>query len=251
MHHFALPVLTLVAFTAHVVNADQPLPPDLARLLPRVSWNSKGSIERFIILGNDISTAHLQSISKLQELNDLRFASAHLTDSQFAQITDLPKLRRLFLCDNPISDRTLEVIGTHFRDLEVLDLSRTRITDKGLGELPELSHLRELYLVDCGCGNSGLEAVVIPHSETLELLDLTGTGIDDDGIAFLARTDLPRLVELSIGATRVSDEGVRRIASIKRLRVLSLVGSNVSRTSVADLLERRPELSVLPMSLAR
>jgi len=72
----------------------------------------------------------------------------------------------------------------------------------------------------------------LKNVRTLKYLDLEGTPITDAGLEHL--TDLP-LESLDVHATEVSNEGLRHIGAMQRLRTLNLAGTNVDDDGLEHL----------------
>jgi len=109
--------------------------------------------------------------------------------------------------------------------LEVLDLSRTQVTDEGLVHLKSLSSLRRLDLDGTQITNAGL--VHLKSLSSLRSLDLNNTQVTDEGLAHLE--SLSSLQGLMLNGTQVTDEGMVRLKSFSSLEILTL-----NRTQVAD-----------------
>jgi uncharacterized protein (TIGR02996 family) len=129
----------------------------------------------------------------------------------------LPGLRVLLLLNNPLGAGAAE-LGTsaHLGRLEVLDLSRTRVTRAALAALargPVLGNLRRLNLAS--------NALRANH-----LADLcSGTG-------------LTRLIELDLDSNSLNDDALRRLAAcpaLGELQLLHLAGNTLSPDGVAAL----------------
>lgn len=67
----------------------------------------------------------------------------------------------------------------------------------------------------------------------LESLDLSGTGITDDGLAELAK--LPALTTLKLAGTAVTDQGLAVLATASALRELSLTRCSLKQLTVAGV----------------
>jgi hypothetical protein len=143
------------------------------------------------------------------------------------------------------------------RELEMLDLNRSNVTDDDLRPLGGLPKLRELKLWGTRIDGSGLEHLGgLERLERLELrsdtvtddslrhltklrnlrhLDLTGARIGDSGLAHLAR--IPSLQSLKLTHTNVTDQGLRLLRGLEELRGLTLDGTKVSEAGLKSLAE--------------
>jgi mono/diheme cytochrome c family protein len=111
--------------------------------------------------------------------------------------------------------RKLEPVG---KDLLWLDLSRTGVTDAGLGELARMPNL--------------------------ERLDLRGTAVGDEGLKAL--TSLDKLQTLSLYGTRVTDAGLPALGQLASLQRLYVGGTAVTEKGLEGLRKTRSELRVVP-----
>jgi hypothetical protein len=121
--------------------------------------------------------------------------------------------------------------------LEQLNLSDTLITDAGLRQLPELPNLETLSLKDTHITDQG--AAELTRYRTIRRLDLRGTEITERGLVFLNR--LTNLEELQLGgmssadSVPISDEGLRDLHALTRLRVLNVPGTHITPKGVLYL----------------
>lgn len=120
--------------------------------------------------------------------------------------------------------------------LQLLNLSRTKITDIGLEHLASLENVRDLNL-------EYAEAVTedgVAHLKTwrhLERLNLRGTQVGSRVFEHLAA--LTTLRSLDISFSRVEDAGFEHLASLTELRRLAIGGNRLIGTAL-------PSLDVLP-----
>ena len=89
----------------------------------------------------------------------------------------------------------------------ILELSRSRVTNRTLRHLRRLSRLRMLDLSETAIDDNGLTYIAELHS--LQFFDLGMTSITDAGIEKLS--SLKNLSDLGIRGTHVTDEGVEKL----------------------------------------
>ncbi|TXT22126.1 MAG: hypothetical protein FD138_3718 [Planctomycetota bacterium] len=121
----------------------------------------------------------LSSFANLAELKELSLRGARIDDDCVKHFAKFPELDWVSLEGAPITDACFP----HFRNLTLLNLGGTRITDDGLRHLKDYPRLIVLHL---------------PR-----------TSISDAGLKHL--TGLTRLQELIIDRTKVTIEGVREL----------------------------------------
>lgn len=110
--------------------------------------------------------------------------------------------------------------------LQFLDLSRTRISDAGLGTLRRFPKLRVLLLPQ-GVGDAGV-AHLTSH-QNLEDLNLDRTALTNAGLSTLAHFQGLRRLDLS--GTQITDEGLALLAKLPKLSRLILPGQTTDRAA--------------------
>lgn len=121
---------------------------------------------------------------------------------------------------------------TRMPKLERLDLSRTRISDKGLAYLKTAPALREVNLAYAERIGDPAHAV-IKEWKHLTKLSLRGTVVADETAA--AAASLPLLETLDLADSIVGDPGVEALASAPKLRQLSLGNIRTSEVGYQSL----------------
>jgi hypothetical protein len=116
--------------------------------------------------------------------------------------------------------------------LQRLDLSRTRISDKGLAYLKTAPALREVNLAYAERIGDPAHAV-IKEWKHLTKLSLRGTVVADETAA--AAASLPLLETLDLADSIVGDPGVEALASAPKLRQLSLGNIRTSEVGYQSL----------------
>jgi len=110
-------------------------------------------------------------------------------DAGLAHVQPAKRLNHLIAEHTRITGAALETIAG-FRELEILDLTGTQITDDGLRDLASLSKLRQLWLGQTAVTDAGLEH--LKGLTNLEMLDVSGTQVTVEGFQRLKQA-LPRL----------------------------------------------------------
>lgn len=187
----------------------------IARQSLNLSAKSKLSEEDFqnfsqtryqkVDLGNSTQPKRMFALlaqqADLEELN-LNKSNAHwdtshsseqaLTKETLTLLSNLKNLRILRIAFQNIGDEELEIISSLFPSLELLDISHTKITDKGLKPLNALKNLRVLIASD--------------------------TALSDEGIAGLNPSSLSRLEELNLRGTKVSENIFEYLPNFRSLK---------------------------------
>jgi len=163
-----------------------------------------------------LTDAALGKLCKYPQLGAIEAVDAgKCTEKGFADLRELPALRRLVLGKATASDKALAEIG-RMRSLEVLYLGESKVTDAGLAHLKKLADLK--------------------------VLDLYDTRVTDKGVAHLKA--LPGLEELNLSGTKVTDAGLAGLKGMSKLKVLKLNRTAVTPKGVSDLEAALPKLTV-------
>jgi Leucine-rich repeat (LRR) protein len=130
------------------------------------------------------------------------------------------------------------------RDLRRLDLSLTRISDRGLRALKTAPAIEELNLYFAEqITDEG--ASVVKNWKHLKRLNLRGTKITDSTLEFLA--GVPTLEWLDVGWAQTTDTGFDHLAALTNLRALTMGGNKLTDTAL-QFLRQMPQLEYLDIS---
>ena len=110
------------------------------------------------------------------------------------------------------------------RNLTVLTVMGTSVTDAGLKELADVTTLTLLNVAGTSITGSGFQHLL--KLEKLETLLCGGAPITDANLVHLKR--LPTLKDIGLIDTQVTDAGMPTVAAMKQLKVLRLVGCKVT-----------------------
>lgn len=128
--------------------------------------------------------------------------------------------------------------------LDTLDLSRTRVTDRGLFFLKSADQLRDVNLAFAENVGDPVHAV-IRNWKSLRRLNLRGTRVGDATAASAAA--LPALEALDIALSDVQDFGLEALSGSTSLRELAMGGSRISEPAL-QFLRQMQELRLLDLS---
>lgn len=129
-------------------------------------------------------------------------------------------------------------------DLARLDLSLTRITDRGLMQLKSATNLTDvnLYYAEL-ITDQGL--AVVKDWKRLRHLDLRGTKATDSTLQFLS--GCPLLESLDISFAQVTDIGLNNLTSLTNLKELAIGGNKLTDNGLLAL-RQMPSLTSLDVS---
>jgi internalin A len=188
------------------------------------------------------------SLSRLPGLTSIDLGSCAISNAGVKAIRNVAHLEAIFLDGTAVGDGIAAELA-NFKKLRWLDLSRTKLTDKGSSELDALARLETLLLANNGgitdAGIQGLgklarlqslsiagtkvmlaEAATMKGVEALTRLDISRTPIGDDGLAFLS--GLTCLEELNARETQVTGSGCAKLSGLASLHTLRLTDSPIT-----------------------
>lgn len=132
---------------------------------------------------------------------------------------------------------------TQFANLKKLDLSLTRITDRGLRALRPLETVTELNLYFAEqITDDGMSA--IKGWKKLERLTLRGTKISDSTLEFLS--GITALRSLDVGYAELTDAGLVHLGALTGLRELTVGGNKLAGPGL-QFLRQLPQLTYLDL----
>jgi Leucine-rich repeat (LRR) protein len=143
-----------------------------------------------------------------------------VSDSDLVELARLPQLERLDLSFTRITDRgILHLKGAH-NLVEVNLTFAERVGDEGQAAIKEWKRLKRLSLRGTRVGdNTVAAAAVVPE---LEVLDISVTDALDFSLDALSTA--PKLKELAVGEDRITEVGFQSIRQITGLERLDLGG---------------------------
>ena len=174
-------------------------------------------------------------------------------DCAEAQVSLRGRLKRvgpaykLILDDSTVEDENLaELEDVLYKDVILISLNRTAITNAGLRYLKQLPRLREVQLADTKISDEGISYlssitslkdlnlartkcsdIALYHLRDLSLkkLNLEGTNITDHGLKSLK--GMNELAELVLGATAITNDGIVTLRG-RPIRRLDLRLTNIN-----------------------
>jgi internalin A len=141
-----------------------------------------------------------------------------------------------------VTDSDMPMLA-QMKELQRLDLSQTRISDRGLRALKTAPSIEQLNLsfaeqiTDEG-------AATVKGWKQLRRLNLRGTKITDSTLEFLS--GVPSLDWLDIGWAQITDTGLGHLASLTNLRHLAMGGNKLTDTSL-QFLRQTPQIEYLDL----
>ena len=190
-----------------------------------------------------ITDAALAFLRGRRQLRTLSLRGTDITDTGLAYVAELPQLTSLDIAFTQITDVGLEHLGS-LPQLEALDLGGDKISGVGLHVLKLLPKLRTLSFYGIQRRNAGwcwAPVVTDLELDTIALL----SGLEELNIGLGVALGAPRPDDLGpadseaecriAGGTRVTDLGLAKLASLKKLRRLDVSGASITGNGVKTL----------------
>ena len=179
------------------------------------------------LAGTDVSDSGLKQLRELPSLVGINLELCRrMTDVGLEQISYVPHARVVLLTGTQVTDRGL-VHLLRMKTLIALDLEVCDgVTDVGCQTLGQMKQLKALVLRKAGFESIRITGEGVGHLQDLtglELLDLYGNNIDDDGLAPLER--MTRLRELNLSLLPITHRGLEHVHTLRDLQHLALVYS--------------------------
>lgn len=189
-----------------------------------------------------VGTDGLAALTGLKDLEELYVAGTIVDDNSSKLIAGFPKLKKLRLARNQVSDASLETLSA-CSSLEELDLSEdSLITNAGMAHLAKLQGLKKLNLWRVQISDEG--ALMLAPLTKLEWLNLDNTKLSDAGLPVLQ--NMKALTFLHLGSTQITAAGAPAIFPLLTLRDLKITRTALgsSDAAVAELKKHLPDTAI-------
>lgn len=188
--------------------------------------------------GTDVTDADLEGLSDpaFANVTSVLLARTAITDAGIRNLHGL-EIELLDLYGTAITDAGLSHLAG--LPLEQLDLTGTSVTDEGLVHLSELPLVR-LTLRDTAVTGAGLAELDEP---AIAFLDLSFSRITSSGVAVIAGWKRLEIVDLS--GTSISDEGLLLLLDSPSLSQLNVSDTAVTLEAIRRFEARRPAVRVV------
>jgi hypothetical protein len=154
-------------------------------------------------------------------------------DYQLVQPHDPPILAIDDNNEPPVPAWLRNTIGEeYFRKVIAVDLSERPVGDDDLDLLADLPHVLYVYITDTSIGDRGV-AQIATHAPQLKGLDADRTRITDNGLESIGT--LRQLHLLSLISTPISDDGLKHLAHLTQMRQLLLDRTRISDAGLVHL----------------
>jgi Leucine-rich repeat (LRR) protein len=173
-----------------------------------------------------------------------------MTDAGLKELKDLKNLQMLDLARTKVTGVGLK----EFKNLQTLDLSNTQVSEEGLKELKGCKNLKYLNLKGTAVTDEGLKELkglknlrtlylpvvtdgVLRSLREVGLLHALANAQAEGGKRPAGDDDM---IYLDLSGTQVTNEGLKELKDLKNLRVLSLLNTKVTDEGLKELKEALP-----------
>ncbi len=185
-------------------------------------------LEHVQVARSRISSHGLESISSIRSLRSIDLWEAGTIDDKgLEHICQLPNLESLQVINAPITDSGLRSCAK-MKKLRILRINSPYITDEGLQELPKLSQLESVSFQDSGIQSPG----IFSRLPRLTELDLSGSKVSDSTADSIS--GLVSIRSLFLQRTALTDSSIEVFSPLSSLKVL-YVGPDITEHAVRHL----------------
>ncbi|MBA3993819.1 MAG: hypothetical protein C0469_09855 [Cyanobacteria bacterium DS2.3.42] len=197
------------------------------------------TLERLHLNANPITSSGLKHVESLRSLHFLDLGGTKCDASGLSSLRYLSQLRNLSLNNNRfIDDKAVELVST-MNGLEELNLTRTKVTGKGIAYLSRMDRLSKLHLGSLRLRDKDI--ITIKNLPSLSVLYLGRNSISPKGLKHL--TSL-KLSSLNLDYNPIDDTAIDTILQMRNLRHLSLSSTKMTKNGLKKL-TALPALRVL------
>jgi len=190
-----------------------------------------------------ITDAAIAFLRGHRQLKSLNLRGTDVTDTSLSYVAELPQLKSLDIAFTQITDVGLEHLAS-LAQLEELNVGGNKISGVGLHVLKLLPKLKRLSFYGIQRRNAGWCWAPVVTDLELDTISLL-SGLEDLNIGFGVALGAPRPNDLGpadseaecriAGGTRVTDLGLAKLASLKKLSALDLSGASITANGVRTL----------------
>jgi internalin A len=147
------------------------------------------SLKMLILDGTSIGDAGISNLAAMPELRHLSLNDTAITDAAMSSIASCDKLELLSLANTAIGDPGVEMLADNLREVQVLVLDETQITDGSLRRLSRFTRLWWLGIYGCvNITDAGVQELANVPDLTLLFVALGNPGITREGLSDLSLT---------------------------------------------------------------
>ncbi len=190
----------------------------------RVDYRREGFPTSVTVTTPDFGDVDVDPMLLIKNLEHANLSGTAVGDDGLKKLEKKTMLRSLDLSKTRVTDKGMTALKD-MTNLTYLNLSETAVTDQGLEALKGLTQLRELDLGKDMIRGPGLSA--LKGLKSLTSLNLTDSRVDDSGLEQLKNET--SLIDLYLAGSNVDDAGLSNLAGLNHLEKLDL-----ARTKITD-----------------
>ncbi|MCE9608122.1 MAG: SMP-30/gluconolactonase/LRE family protein [Planctomycetia bacterium] len=177
------------------------------------------------------SDAGFEHLAELTKMKRMVICASKITGSGFAHLQGMTQLESINLHSTPASDAGLEAIGK-LPSLLRLEIVHTSVTDAGVGRLGGLAKLRQFHVASHDTTAAALVPVVGQLKELYEL-DVYEKAASNEAMKEIGTLPKLRMLRLFVGT--FDDVGVAHLKGLTTLEELVLNSPNVTDAALDSL----------------
>ena len=180
----------------------------------------------------------LERINRLKGLEDISLDDTEVTDAGLEQL-DLPLLGGLNLGDTAVTDRSLPNLAAKLFRLKWFSLHHDHITDKGALTIFKMMRVTSLNFTATDITDACLKDLNQPKLKNLRLAE---TKVTDAGVQYLA--NCKSLSLLALNSTKITDQSIKALVNIKSLKELNVSQTLLTEEGIKRLRKALPDCIV-------
>lgn len=183
-----------------------------------LSLSSNATLVNLTLDGSEIGNDGMRVVGTMKSLRLLNLADSKADDEGVSLLSGLRNIESLNLNTTMITDRSVQVIGA-MTGLQNVFLARTKITDRGLISLCEnRKDLRVLQLSGTTVSDAGISS--LRKLGSLHWLDVSGCErISDEGLRAIGEISSLEILVCS-AMSKITDSGMRDLRAVAGRRLL-------------------------------
>ena len=179
---------------------------------------------------NQISDAGLAHLKGLTKLRNLSLWGPRITDDGMPNLAGMTNMVAISFQDCGVTDASFTHLSGMTK-LKEFDIFRTRVGNDALAAIAGAKDMSKMKLRDCAITTKGL-VEHIGKFPNVTVLDISETSIKDAAMVEIGK--LPKLEDLNLWHTRVTDQGVGALVDCK-LKKLNLDDTNVGDGAIESV----------------
>jgi hypothetical protein len=202
-----------------------------------IAWFKKRDSIAFLPQLATSSLRRLAGDEWFREAEDFHATRQRFGDSDVAKLRPLRQLALIALRDTQVTDAGLQNLRGMSHLLR-LDLGNTEVTDAGLDYLRGLAQLQLMKLDGTKVTGAGFATLGDVGRVPGLSIDVSDTQLDDAGLAQLGKLD--QTVRIDMARTAITDAGLEHLKSLKQLQWLNVIDCRITDAGLVHLKDFKP-----------